>query len=230
MERYALYFAPAPETDLASFGAAWLGRDAYTGEMIEHEDIGFLDSARLFEITASPRNYGFHATIKAPFEVVDGTSFEDLKAALDAFASRTSAFEAPALEVKSLHGFTAFVLSEPSPEMDAMHRDAVTSFEPFRAPMSDEDRARRRPERLSERQREYLDRYGYPLVFEEFLFHMTLTERLSDPEEQEMIMDLLEPIDALFGSSPLQVDGLCLFHQPDRQSPFTVRHRAVFSG
>jgi hypothetical protein len=44
----------------------------------------------------------------------------------------------------------------------------VREFDRYRAPLTEEDRARRRPERLSERQREYLERWGYPYVLEEF--------------------------------------------------------------
>ena len=43
--------------------------------------------------------------------------------------------------------------------------------------------APRAPRRgLSERQIELLDAYGYPYVFEEFRFHMTLTDRLADSD------------------------------------------------
>ncbi len=231
MERYALYFAPAPDSDLGAFGAAWLGRDAFTGEKLPREDMDEapIDGWRLDEITASPRHYGFHATLKAPFELKPGESEAALIDALNAFAARTKAFQAPALELASLGGFSAFILSEPCPAMDDFAAACVREFDPFRAPMSDADRARRRPDKLTERQRAYLDAWGYPYVFEDFLFHMTLSERLSDPDEIAGLHEMLEPVASVFGTSDLFVDGLCLFCQSDRDMPFTVRHRAVLS-
>ena len=53
-------------------------------------------------------------------------------------------------------------------------------LDPFRAPLTPSERARRRPEDLDPRRRALLDRWGYPHVFEAFRFHMTLTGRLAD--------------------------------------------------
>ncbi len=229
MERYALYFAPAPDSDLGQFGAAWLGRDAFSGEAVPRDDLDDeapLQGYRLDEITRSPRHYGFHATLKAPFALAPGSSRAELIEALDAFAARTKAFEAPALELASLHGFTAFILSAPCADMDALAAACVRDFDRFRAPMTEADRARRQPERLTDRQRAQLDAWGYPHVFEDFLFHMTLSERLSDPEEIAAVHEMLEPVASVFGTTGLSVDALCLFHQRDRDAPFTVAHRA----
>ncbi len=231
MDRYALYFAPAQDSDLGQFGASWLGRDAYTGEDIplEDDDEQPVPGWRLREITAAPRRYGFHATLKAPFELSDGKTAGDLIAALDAFAARTPAFDAPAPEVTSIRGFTALTLSEPSEAMNALAAACVKDFDAFRAPLSAADRERRRPERLTERQQGYLDTWGYPYIFEEFYFHMTLTERLSDSEEIEAVFEMLEPVASVFGTQALRVDGLCLFHQPDRDAPFRIAHRALLA-
>ncbi len=232
MERYALYFAPHPETDLAGFGASWLGRDAFTDTSIPRDDDGgmLIDPDRLDDITASPRRYGFHATIKAPFELAPDQSREALIEALEAFAAKTPAFEAPPLELTSHFGYTTLVLSEPSAAMEAFAAACVRDFDPFRAALTPEDRERRRPDRLSERQRAYLDEWGYPYVFKEFFFHMTLSERLTDPEEIAYILEILEPIASVLSTQPLAVDALCLFHQPGREAPFKVVHRAPLSG
>ncbi len=226
MERYAIYFAPPPESPLGRFGAAWLGRDAFTGEDIEQDPLPEMTSARFAQVTDSPRRYGFHATLKAPFRLAGAKNVPELFAAVDALAARTPAFEAPPLEIASIQEFTAMVLSAASPAMQALAEACVRDLDDFRAPLTDGERARRRPDRLTERQRGYLETWGYPYVFEEFLFHMTLTERLTDEQEKAEIFDVLEPIGSVFGTAPLVVDQLCVFGQPSAQAPFTVVHTA----
>ena len=80
--------------------------------------------------------------------------------------------------VDSISGFIAVIPAEPSAELELLAAEATKAFDPFRAPLSPEDRARRNPDKLTPRQRDYLDRWGYPYVMEEFRFHMTLTGRL----------------------------------------------------
>ena len=61
--------------------------------------------------------------------------------------------------------------------------NALAAFDSFRAPLSASDRAKRIASGgLNARQIELLDRYGYPYVMEEFRFHMTVTDRLSDAD------------------------------------------------
>ena len=38
MQRYALYWAPRPDSALAAFGRAWLGADPETGEPTRERD------------------------------------------------------------------------------------------------------------------------------------------------------------------------------------------------
>ena len=72
--RYALYFAPTPDTALARLGARWLGRDARTGETLEQPAIAGIDARAFAAMTAEPARYGFHATLKPPFRLADGFS------------------------------------------------------------------------------------------------------------------------------------------------------------
>ena len=75
--RYALYFSPVTNSPLASFGAVSLGRTATTPRP---DNVGspHPDKARWLSLTQSPAHYGFHATLKAPFELRPGTSIEGL--------------------------------------------------------------------------------------------------------------------------------------------------------
>lgn len=63
--RYGLYYTPRPGA-LAEFGAAWLGWDPVAGQSMAHPAIDGLPRD-ISEITASPRKYGLHGTIKPPF-------------------------------------------------------------------------------------------------------------------------------------------------------------------
>ena len=65
--RYAVYYAPAPGP-FAEFTARWLGWDAATGTEREHPEVPGLPLP-VAEITATPRKYGFHGTLKPPFRL-----------------------------------------------------------------------------------------------------------------------------------------------------------------
>ena len=59
--------------------------------------------------------------------------------------------------------------------------DTVRGLDSLRAPLTAAERAARRPERLTRRQRDLLDAWGYPYVLDEFRFHLTLTDDLDGP-------------------------------------------------
>lgn len=226
MRRYAIYWAPPPESPLAAFGARWLGRDPWTGRDVPQPEIAGLAPERLREITASPRLYGFHGTLKAPFELAEGRRPDELHAAARAFAAHRRPFAVP-LELASLGGFLALVPRTPVPELDALAADCVVAFEPFRAPLSPADLARRRTATLSAREDEQLVRFGYPYVFADFRFHLTLTDRLAEPEHGA-VRAILAPLTAAFCAEPLRIDSIGVFEQPDRTTPFTVTGRYPF--
>src|SRR5262245_28649656 len=110
--RYAIYFAPAAGSPLAQFGALCLGRDVATGEAKAQPRIDGLSPERWQTLTASPRRYGFHATLKAPFHLAEGRTREGLVDQLERFANLQRPFDAPGLRVARIADFLALVLSE----------------------------------------------------------------------------------------------------------------------
>lgn len=229
MRRFAVYFAPPEGSRLEAFGRSWIGRDHVTGKAVEPPRIDGLSTARQREIAAFPRTYGFHATLKAPFELRERRTLAELFDAAAAFAASRSPFTAPPLAIQGLSGFIAFKLSEPSPEMDSLAADCVREFEDFRAPLRPADIERRRAGGLTDRQDRYMLAFGYPYVFEEFRFHMTLTGRLQDPERTvvlKALRDLARPLDG----EALPVDAICLYEQAGRDAPFILTHRFPFAG
>ena len=94
--RYALYFTPPKDHPLTSLAARWLGRDAFSDEIFSDKAIGPVPEGHA-ELTADPRRYGFHATLKAPFELAGSVTERDLFEVAAEFASRTKAFTIPEL-------------------------------------------------------------------------------------------------------------------------------------
>jgi putative phosphonate metabolism protein len=223
--RSAIYYAPASGSALEAFGCGWLGR-ALDGAPLAQPAVAGLDRARLWEITRSPRYYGFHGTLKAPFALADGRSAESLGEAIEAFVRRRAPFDVR-LKIGSLDGFIAFVPAAASPVLDALAADCVVAFDGFRAPLDGAEIARRRAAGLTRRQEQYLLRYGYPYVLDDFGFHMTLTERLQPPERDEVLAILAERA-APICTKPLRVDAIAIFEQPSREAPFSLRQRFPF--
>jgi putative phosphonate metabolism protein len=223
--RFAVYFAPAPGSALETFGCGWLGR-ALNGEDLPQPLVSGIAPARLAEITRSPRHYGFHGKLKAPFALADSTTPSALDATAETLARARERFEVM-LRPGSLGGFLALLPIERSLALDRLEADCVEAFEVHRAPLDDAEIARRRAAELTPRQDAYLVRYGYPYVLDEFRFHMTLTERLQPPERDDVLAMLVERAVAVC-ARPLVIDAISIFEQPDHAAPFTLRRRYPF--
>jgi putative phosphonate metabolism protein len=219
--RYAIYYAPAPASDLARFGAQLLGYDAYTGQKLPFPQDTITAGADWRELTADPRKYGFHATLKAPFSLASDKTEAELFAACAAFAATPRAIPRFKAAVGSISGFIAVIPSEPPPELIQLAADCVSEFDSFRAPLTEVDRARRNPSQLTPAQREHLDRWGYPYVMEEFRFHMTLTGRLGS-ERREPILAMLRSRFASTGLETLAIDRIAVFRQESATSRFRI--------
>jgi len=172
--------------------------------------------------------YGFHATLKPPFRLNDSASEPDLFHRLREFALSQRSFEAPFLRLSTLSSFLALTLSEPCPAFQSLAEDCVREFDAFRAPPSEEELARRRQARLTARQLEHVERWGYPYVMDEWRFHMTLSSSLESPL-LETIGTHLQDLFAPHCRGPLIVDSICLFEQPGAGEPFHACERFSLS-
>lgn len=222
--RYAIYYAAAAGSALDRFGAGLLGYDALVGE-----ELAFPDGIEQFlpdwrEMTRDPRKYGFHATLKAPMALADGKTEAELLAACDSFARSPRAIPVIKPVVNEIGDFIAAVPSQRCAELEQLAADTVSAFDGFRAPLTPADRARRRPEQLTPRQRDYLDRWGYPYVMEEFRFHMTLTGRLPDERRGTVLAELRRRFAAI-ELAELAIDTIAVFRQQNAKSPFRIVQR-----
>lgn len=218
-QRYALYYAPATDAPLWRAATEWLGRDPADPHATGTEIAG-IDRAVLDSNSVSANRYGFHATIKAPMALAEGVSLKDLEAALGEFGAVTAPVSLGRLRPALIEGFLALLPEVQTPELTAFAGAVVEAFDRFRAPMGEAERVRRmKGGGLTARQAELLDRFGYPYVFEEFRFHMTLTDRLSE----ELRAPMQAAAERHFGpalADEVMLDRLVVFGEPEAGAPF----------
>jgi putative phosphonate metabolism protein len=217
--RYAIYYAPASGSDLDRFGAQLLGYDAFGGHDLPFPEGVTEATPDWHDLTADPRKYGFHATLKAPFSLAPDKTETELFAACSTFAATPRAIPVFVPVVGSISGFIAVVPAEPPRELIRLAADCVTEFDSFRAPLTEADRARRNPSKLTPTRREHLDRWGYPYVMDDFRFHMTLTGRLGR-ERRESVLAMLKARFAALGLATLAIDRIVVLRQESAASRF----------
>jgi len=227
--RYAIYFVPPADSALYHFGAGFLGYDCYTGESLPHPQDVALAASEWDALTHEARKYGFHATLKAPFRLLPPFSEADLTAELERFAAIPRTLPEIKPIVQSLAGFIAVVADMPSMDLDRLVADAVMAFDRFRCPLSSHEREQRLGAGLSERQTDNLDRWGYPYVFDDFRFHMTLTGRIEAGRRGAILALLQARFDAIEGAHVLPVSQVTLLRQERRASPFRMVREAALT-
>ena len=222
--RVAVYYAPLPDDPLTEAAAAWLGRDPVTNAPVRQPDL-----PGIAELTADPRGYGFHATLKPPMRLADGRSWNALLDAAEALAARIAPFDLPPMAVSDVHGFLALRETAPSAPLQALADACVADLDAFRAPPTEAELARRRRSSLTAEQDAMLVRWGYPYVFGTWFFHMTLTRRLS-AEEKARIQPAAEAHFAAALAVPRRVVDLCLYTQAGAGAPFVIAERLPLRG
>ena len=220
--RYAIYFVPAAATELYRFGSAILGYDCYSGDDVPAPK-EFAPEATLWrEMTQEPRRYGFHATLKAPFHLSPSCTEAQLTSAFSSFAALGHAVGRIAPAVDLIGAFTAVVPRQPCDAVAALADKCTTMFDAFRAPMSARERARRVAADLSQSQLHNLKRWGYPYLFRDFRFHMTLTGKLDGARANAVLAQLRASFGRACGEEELAIDRLALLKQVGEHAPFRV--------
>jgi hypothetical protein len=179
------------------------------GCAIAHPSIAGLD---LSTLTDTPRKYGFHATIKPPFHLAEGTTFQDLSQATKTLCASIAPFSLPSLQVTPLGRFLALTFQTPTPALNDLAAQVVRSLDHFRTPPSAADLEKRRQANLTPRQDALLVKWGYPYVMEEFRFHMTLTGKMPKGQLQEVAKSAKNHFAPALGNET-QIDALSLVAQ-----------------
>ncbi|SBW07259.1 Phosphonate metabolism protein (modular protein) [uncultured delta proteobacterium] len=231
--RYAVYHVPERGSALERLGSSLLGRDIHGVSLPAQPDLGGLTAEELFSLTRDARRYGLHATLKPPFFLQPGMTEHDLIDAAEAFTAARRPLPLPALAVTRIGSFLALTVhprndaeAEEAENVRILAREAVAFFDGFRAPPSEEELNRRRAKGLTLRQERYLWRWGYPYVFDEFRFHITLTDSIRDP----ILAAALEANLRLYlapacKNNWIEAITVC---RSDGEGNFTVLHRAPF--
>src|SRR5262245_28751781 len=220
--RYAIYFVPGATTALYRFGASVLGYDCYSGR-----DIAFpagLESWDWPAIVREPRVYGFHATFKAPFRLADGKDEQALKNACTAFGRDYLPVKVGVLTVRELGSFIALVPKAASAALLRLAGSCVEAFDHFRAPPTKQERERRLAAGLNLQQAENLDRWGYPYVFSDFRFHMTLSGSLDAIHRLTAMRFICERYEQRVKNEAFIVDRIVVSRQVNAAEPFRVLH------
>jgi hypothetical protein len=182
---------------------------------------------QLAALTGSPRRYGLHATLKAPFALREGIDAGTLQSRLAAFCQARAAFELPSLGVARLSEFLALRPTAASAALQALADACVDEFDDVRAPLPEEEVTRRRAAGLTPRQAALLQQYGYPYVFDEYRFHLTLTEPVDDVTARGIVPWLTDYFaEAL--REPTRVRAVCLFVEPAPGADFRLVRRFTF--
>jgi hypothetical protein len=219
--RYAICFTPAASDPLSYAAANWLGRNVFSGEMVEPTAIRGLSIHEVAFLTAVPRRYGFHGVLKAPFRLAPGVSEEELLRDMMRFCGTLTPFQIQQLEVARTGGFYSLVPSLPCEHVHYLASAIVQQFDRFRAPLSDADIERSDPDGLSAAQFANLHRWGCAHVMDEFRFHMPVTGAVRHHDMPRIELALR----SVFGpvlAEPVKVSNVALMFEEGSGGPFRV--------
>lgn len=219
--RYAIYFSPEPGSPWWQFGAHWLGRDEGKDRTLRQPALTHLKPDVLHSMTSSPRRYGFHATLKAPFGLAAGCTVVQLQSRLHTLARTLRTVALGPLHATSLGDFVALVPTQTPDGLMQLAAACVRDLDDLRRPLDADDLARRQPEKMDTRALELLHQYGYPHVLERFQFHFSLTGPVTAASAQAVLHEVHDRVAHLNATEPLRLDRLCLFVEPGHGQAFT---------
>ena len=220
--RYAIYYTPPEHAPLTRIASSWLARSAFGGDCPAPRHASHMPATEIAFHTAAARRYGFHATLMAPFTLAERETGDALIASLAAFCRTARPVILPRLELRRLDGFFALMPKAQNLELSALADLIVATFDRFRAPLSESQSARRAASSLAPSQLRNLMRWGYPYVFEDFRFHMTLTGRVDEADATRVRRAIEEHFGSLLEEG-IEIASLALFLEPEPGAPFIVR-------
>ncbi len=226
--RVAIYYAPSPESDWWQAGSTWIGRCALTGQPLPQPAIDGVAPQTFARLTADPRRYGWHATLKAPFRLAPGQDLDTLWVALHRLCQGRAPFGLAPLQAARLGNFLALQPSQPEPALAQLAADCVQQLQTLAAPLSEDALARRRRAGLTPEQDALLRAWGYPYVLQHFRFHLSLTGPLQEVPDSATAA-LLAAAARQFGELPAcRIDRLSIFIEPTPGADFRLLDQIGF--
>jgi hypothetical protein len=220
--RVAIYAAPDPRSVWWRVGSEWLGRCASQAVAVTQPIISGIDPAELLRLTADPRRYGWHATLKAPFRLGAGIGFPALREVLAAIAQDHPAFDIGHFKVTHLGKFFALQPVDPPAALTALANDCVQRLQPLAAPLNEYELTRRRKGRLTPQEDALMLAWGYPWVLDRFNFHFSLTGPLTGLTEENLKRLHQSAADHFRNLPPLRMDRLSVFIEPSPGADFDM--------
>ncbi|MFP5466731.1 MAG: DUF1045 domain-containing protein [Gammaproteobacteria bacterium] len=226
--RVALYYAPPPQSAWWRAGSEWLGRCALTGQPRRQPDIDGLTSDQFAALTADPRRYGWHATLKAPFRLAPGQTLDSLRAGVRQMCEGREPFDLAPLQVSRMGRFLALRPLQAQPELDALAADCVRRTHPLAMPLSPDELTHRRRTPLTPRQDALLQAWGYPYVLDEYRFHLSLTGPLQALPADTLAKLLESAADRFHDLPPCRIDRVSVFVEPAPGADFCLLEQIGF--
>lgn len=197
----------------------------------QQPDVPGLTSHQMQVLTANPRHYGFHATLKAPFLLAQGFTQDQLLSMAEAFARTERPLVMPKLQVQQLDAYLALCFADRADDISALAMRCVAHFDALRAAPHTAEIARRRHAGLSARQEQLLARWGYPFTEELYRFHMTLTGNLQgiDAATIATLHDAaVTHFQTVIAEEAPMLDALTVCIEPAPGEPFSILQRFPF--
>ncbi len=196
-KRVAIYFLPKKNSSLENFGKNLLGRDidkkkkiSLTRRQKYFINRGFTYFDELKDYCEEPAKYGFHATLKAPFRLKQNVKTKNFYDVISHIAAQHSRFKIKGLKIVYSKKFTFITSRKPNKLLINLENDLVKHLDTFRAELNKTEIKKRIPDSLTFKQNKYLKEWGYPFVFDQFKFHMTLmnqnNNKLSNKQKLEL--------------------------------------------
>ena len=193
----AIYFLTKKNSSLENFGKNLLGRDINKKKKISLTrrqkyfiNRGFTYFDELKDYCEQPAKYGFHATLKAPFRLKRNVKTKDFYDVISHTAAQHSRFKIKGLKIVYSKKFTFITSRKPNKLLINLENDLVKHLDTFRAELNKTEIKKRIPDSLTFKQNKYLKEWGYPFVFDQFKFHMTLmnqnNNKLSNKQKLEL--------------------------------------------
>ena len=222
--RVAIYAAPPVSSAFWLAGSHWLGRCAHTGQALTQPVVAGWSARALADLTADPRRYGWHATLKAPFRLAPGHTLQTLCDALQRLCAGRTPVDWPALQVQTMGRFLALRPQTDSPALHALAADCVRQLQSLAMPLTADELARRRRAGLSPQQDALLQAWGYPHVLDAFRVHWSLTGPLEpDVHDRDAQMALTEAAMRHFqGVTVPPLHALSVFIEPEPGANFRL--------
>ncbi len=196
-KRVAIYFLPKKNSSLENFGKNLLGRDINKKKKISLTrrqkyfiNRGFTYFDELKDYCEQPAKYGFHATLKAPFRLKRNVKTKNFYDVISHIAAQHSRFKIKGLKIVYSKKFTFITSRKSNKLLINLENDLVKHLDTFRAELNKTEIKKRIPDSLTFKQNKYLKEWGYPFVFDQFKFHMTLmnqnNNKLSNKQKLEL--------------------------------------------